>query len=376
MTAVAARAGSRGGPRAAGLGLGFLLIALAACIHDVVRIEPIAPVPPPRSRALRVLLFGDFGLDTAQQRLAARGMARAQAEHPFDLALQLGDNLYFCGPDPTRPGAEGCRFEADGATVAAGAAPPDDPIFRVNEAPLEALRGSGGASVPVFLALGNHDVASDGRCAAPGLGAEEAARRRACLSVAHRSPTWVMPARHYVIDRGPVRIVVLDTNVVVGDYGGFTLDDEIAFVRRATEGCGPDRPCFLAGHHPPAAVHGYRARRSPLPSPLQLRMARLLEATGGRARAIFAGHVHTLEHLSLDGLEVFVSGSTAMGGVMRFKVRAPARAQLRFATTAWGYAVLEAGADGYRVELHDFTGAALHCCEAGREGPCRPVECG
>jgi hypothetical protein len=104
-------------------------------------------------------------------------------------------------------------------------------------------------------------------------------------------------------------------------------------------------------------------------------MARLLEAAGGRARAFFAGHVHTLEHLSLGGLEVFLSGSTAMGGFMRFNAQVPARARLRFATTAWGFAVVEADASRYRVELRDTTGAALHCCEAGPAGACVPVDC-
>jgi hypothetical protein len=349
---------------------------LSACAHDAYVAGPLAPAAPPPAPAVRVLLFGDFGHRTLLQSLVARAMRRASLARPFDLALQLGDNLYSCGPDPTRAGAETCRFAEDGATVAPGAAPPDDPLFRVNEAPLEGLRAADGAPLPIFLALGNHDVASTGGCRAAGLEVEEAARRRACLEVARRSPAWTMPARHYVLDRGPLRIVVVDTNLVVQDYGGFTLDEEVAFVREATAACGPGRTCFLAGHHPPAAVHGYRARWSPFPSPVQRRMARLLEAAGGRVRGAFAGHVHLLEHLSLDGLEVFISGSTAMGGYHRLRVVAPARAQVHFATDGWGYATLEAGADGYRVAFFDHGGVALYCCDAGREGPCRPARCG
>jgi hypothetical protein len=181
-----------------------------------------------------------------------------------------------------------------------------------------------------------------------------------------------MPARHYVIDRGPVRLIVVDTNLVVADYGGFTLDDEIAFVREATAPCGEELLCFVAGHHPPASAHGYGGGRSPYAG----RMARLLGAAGGRAEAFFAGHLHTLEHLSLDGLEVFVSGSTAMGSFKRFRFQTPSRAQLRFATSAWGYAVLEVDARGYDVRFFDYGGDALHCCAAERGGPCRPVECG
>jgi hypothetical protein len=353
--------------------LAALVGLVAGCLHDVHRVGDVGPAPPPRPAAVRVLVFGDFGYRTIPQWLVARAMRRAHEERPFHLALQLGDNVYKCGPDPTLPGAEACRFDEDGVSVAPGPALPDDPLFHQNEAPLRGLRLPEGSPLPMFLALGNHDIGwGGGQCAVPGLSEGEATRRRACLSVARRTPTWTMPARHYVIDRGPVRLVVVDTNLVVADYGGFTLDDEIAFLREATAPCGEDLLCFVAGHHPPAAAHGYGGGRSPYAG----RMARLLEAMGGRAEAFFAGHFHILEHLSLDGLEVFVSGSTAMGSFQRFRFQTPPRAQLRFATTAWGYAVLEADARGYGVSFFDYGGDALHCCAAERGGPCRPVECG
>jgi 3',5'-cyclic AMP phosphodiesterase CpdA len=347
--------------------------ALSAClVHEVHRVGPLAEPIRRGEPAVRVLVFGDFGHDTTLQHLVARGMRRAHAAHPFDLALQLGDNLYFCGPDPARPGAEACRFGEDGATVEPGPETPADPLFRVNEAPLEGLRGRDGSPLPIYLALGNHDIGWGGdRCVVPGLPGDEAARRRACLSVAHRTPTWIMPARHYVLDRGPVRLVVVDTNVVVADYAGFTLAQELAFVREATQACSAGRLCFLAGHHPPAAAIGWRAG----PSEQRARMARLVAAAGGRARAFFAGHVHTLEHLSLDGLDVFVSGSTAMGSFMPFRYVVPARAQVRFATSAWGWAELEADASGWSVRFVDLHGEPLHCCEAAGDGPCRPVRC-
>ncbi len=346
--------------------------ALTSCVQYVYRTAPLAPAPAPRPPAVRVLVFGDFGARTIPQWLVARAIRRASEAHPFDLALQLGDNLYYCGPDPVRRGADACRFGEDGASVAPGSPSPDDPIFRVDEAPLEGLRAADGAPLPIFLALGNHDIGWGGQCTAMGLSDAEATRRRACLEVARRTAAWTMPARHYVLDRGPLRIVVVDTNVVVADYGGFTLEEELAFVRAATAACGRGRICVLAGHHPPAAVHGY----GPRPFSYHARMARLLRAAGGRARAFFAGHVHALEHLSLGPLEVFVSGSTAMGSFARFRYRWPAAAQLRFASSSWGYAIVEADAAGYAVRFFDWRGEALHCCAADAAGPCRPVECG
>ena len=349
--------------------------ALAACHHEVYVIGPVGQPSPAEPAAARVLVFGDFGERTVPQWLVARALRSAVEARPFDFALQLGDNIYRCGPDPTVAGAAACRLGVDGAAAPGTAAPPD-PLFGKNEAPLAGLRGRDGAALPIYLALGNHDVASGGSCAVQGLPPREVERRRACLEVAHRSASWRMPARHYVVDRGPLRIVVIDTNVVVADYGGFTLDDEIAFVRLATAACGLARTCFLAGHHPPASIHEDPVRPSPLPTPYQLRMQRLLAAARGQVRGFFAGHVHTLEHLSLGDLEVFISGSTAMGGFQRLRAQAPARARPSFATTDWGYAVLEVGAHGYRVRFVNFLGVPLHCCEAGRTGPCRPVACG
>jgi len=56
------------------------------------------------------------------------------------------------------------------------------------------------------------------------LGPDLAARRKACIEVAHRSTAWEMPGRHWVLDQGPARLIAIDTNVVTADYGGFTLD--------------------------------------------------------------------------------------------------------------------------------------------------------
>jgi Calcineurin-like phosphoesterase len=345
---------------------------LLGCMHDAYRAGPVAPAPPRRPDAVRVLVFGDFGARTVPQLLVARAMRSADRKRPFDLAVELGDDLYPCGPDPLRPGARACRFAADGASIAPGVPQPDDPRFRVNEAPLEGLRGRDGAPLPVYVVLGNHDIGWGGqRCAVPGLPDAEAARLRACLSVARRTPEWWMPARHYVVDRGPVRIIAVDTNVVVADYGGFTLDDEVEFVRRAAEPCRSGKICFLAGHHPPAVAHGYGRHGLPYLA----RMARLLGAARG-VRAFLGGHVHSLEHLSLPDLDVFVSGSTAMGAFSRLTTVSPARAQVRFTSSAWGYAIVDADPAGYAVRFLDWTGAALHCCAAGRTGPCLPVECG
>jgi hypothetical protein len=343
----------------------------AACAPAVVRERGALPAPPPaRDGAVRILVLGDFGEDTFQQRAVSRAIARAHRALPFDLAIQLGDNLYPCGPDPVRAGAERCRFAEDGASLAPDAPAPDDPLFRVAEEPLEPLRRAGGAPLPILLALGNHDIGWEPDCGTGGLSRDEAHRRRACLEVARRTPEWSMPARHYVVDRGPVRLVVLDTNAVVADYAGFTLEDEIAFVREAVRGC-EERLCLLAGHHPPAAAIDHHP-----PGPeFHARMARVLEVAAGRIGAFLGGHEHSLQHLTLGGLDVLVSGSTARGGFDRFLVRYPAAARVRFASSAAGFGALEVDAAGWSFRFEDASGRAVHCCDAEGRGPCRPVRC-
>jgi hypothetical protein len=337
-------------------------IALAAALVGALGSTP----------QLRVLFFGDFGDPTPQQRRVTRAALAWHEQFPFDLAFQPGDNLYNCGPNPTLPGAEACRFGPDGATVDPGYTPAADPLFERNEAPLRALQGSGGGAIPVYLALGNHDVGMEPFCTVPGMTRDEWMRRRACLEVAHRSPTWRLPGRHYVVDEGDVRFIVLDTNVVVADYAGFTLDAEAAFLRAAAAPCATRR-CFVVAHFPPAIASG---SSPPGPAdPWLLRTRGLVAAGDGRIAAVFAGHVHALEHVSYDGVEVLVTGAGARPARYGFAGGSQADVRLHFGSNAGGFGVLEVAAGGWTFRFVDDRGRSLHCCEAAGRGPCVPVAC-
>jgi len=331
-----------------------------------------APAPAP---ALRVLVFADFGDNTCQQAAVARAIGLAQARAPFDLVLSPGDNLYECGPDPRLPGAAACDFAADGNTVAPGFTPPEDPRFGKRfEGPLASLARDG-RPVPVYLALGNHDVHSGRSCLEGDLPPERIGRVRACLEVAHRGPHWSMPARHYLLDRGPARFIVLDSNVIGADYGGFTLEQELAFVAEATQGCEL-RPCFLVGHHPPASAgdHAGALREG---SAWVTRMRRVQEAARGPIAAWLGGHDHDLQHLrAAAGFDVFVSGNGSRWRDEKFASTGPPGAQLFFASTAWGFATLEVSEKAWSMRFEDHRGEALHCCQAGFPGSCQPVACG
>ncbi len=332
-----------------------------------------APAPPPE---LRVLFFADFGDNTCQQASVAKSMAAANARAPFDLAFSAGDNLYECGPDARIAGAAACAFAADGNTVAPGFTAPDDPRFRKHFEDALAPLQRDGRPLPVYLALGNHDVRSDRSCAEGDVPLDRLGRLRACLEVAHHAPHWDMPARHYVIDRGPARFIVVDSNVIGADYGGFTLEQEEAFVAQATVGCDA-RPCFLVGHHPPAAAGEHAGALLGEGNQWVPRMRRIQEAARGPIAAYFGGHDHDLQHLrAAAGYDVFVAGNGSRWRDEKFTRVGPIGAQLFFASTAWGFATLEVSARHWSVRFQDDQGEPLDCCQADFPGACQPVACG
>jgi len=332
------------------------------------------PTEPP---ALRALVFGDFGDDTCQQSAVARGMAASHARAPFDIAISTGDNVYECGPDPRLPSAAACAFGPDASSVPPSYVPPVDPRFwKLFEGPLAPLTTNGQA-IPVYLTLGNHDKNTGSKCREGDLDPESLGRTRACLEVAHQGPHWRMPGRHYVVNQGPVRFVVLDSNLIAGDYGGFSLDGEVDFLREATKGCGA-RACFVVAHHPPATAGGHGdGGAGPADRGFDSRMRRVLGAASAPISGWFAGHDHDLQHLrGPDGLDVFVSGNGSRWRDEKFEKVRPAGADLLFASTAWGFAVLEVWPSGWMVRFEDEQGTALHCCQAVFPGPCRPAACG
>jgi hypothetical protein len=223
------------------------------------------------------------------------------------------------------------------------------------------------------MALGNHDVAAQGACATPGLDADATGRRRACLAVAYRSPLWSLPGRHYLVDQGPARFVVLDSNTISRDYAGFTLDAELAFLAAALEGC-QRRACFVLLHHPPTTA-GEHVKDFEPPERVT-RMARLEGVAAGRVRAWLAGHDHDLQHLrTAAGVDVLISGNGATARWQERFEKAANGGELLFASTAWGLGVLTVREGGWDYRFEDQQGAPLHCCAATGTGRCEPLPC-
>lgn len=332
-----------------------------------------APLPPP---PVRILFFGDFGKRTRQQRRVAHAILAEHAAAPFDLAIHAGDNLYGCGPDPRVRHAASCAFEADGNTVRARPDVGADRRFaRLFEDRLAGL-SRGGVPVPVYLAIGNHDVAADGACRE--LRAPRAAERRlkACLEVRHRGPHWTMPGRHFVVDRGPARLIVIDTLLLAGDYGGFRWEDELDFVRRSSEGCGVERHCFLVGHYYADVAGDPRSRAAMVRQPLYVRRVRQLEdAMGDRIPAWLAGHAHDLQHLRTPGgHDEFIAAATAATRPKPFGGPFAGGRSLYW-SQRWGFGVLEVHAGGWELKLVGQDRRSLYCCRAAGRGACEPFAC-
>ena len=335
---------------------------------------PPGPAAAPLSPLARVLHFADYGDDTCQQAVVAEAMTASHRRAPFDLAVSVGDNVYECGLDPALPGASGCAFAPDDNRVAPGTLAPPDPLMAERFDRLLSGLARGGAPVPIHPALGNHDVGLPLSCGGHGDPARQ--RARACLEVAWRSARWIMPGRHYAVDAGPARLLVIDSNLLVGDYGGFTLDGEVAFLASEAAGCS-GRPCFVVAHHPAATASRHRVDFQP---EYLARLARLEQAVsggGGRIAAWLSGHDHDLQHLRAPGgYDVFVSGNTSRGrDGERFARVEPPAARLLFASTAWGFGRLEIGAAGWSYRFENDRGEALHCCAATGQGPCQPAAC-
>lgn len=338
----------------------------------VVRPEPLGPVAEQVPVLFRALHVADFGDDTRQQEAVAEAMAAASRAVPVDLVLHPGDNVYECGPDPMLPGAERCDFGPDQNTVAPGYVPPADPAFeKLFERPLAGVQRDG-KPVPVLLTLGNHDVAAMGTCASGGE-ARVIARRRACLEVAHRSPQWSMPGRHWVEDRGPARFIGIDSNLLKRDYGGFSFDAEVAFVTEAARPC-QEKLCFIVAHHPSVSAGEHRADATPE----YLDRVRRIETVAGPIAGWLSGHEHQLEHLRAPaGYDVFVSGNGSRPRPEeRFKTLSAPGARLLFASTKPGFSVLEVGEGGnWSYRFVDVAGKNIQCCTATARGPCKPSTC-
>ncbi len=150
------------------------------------------PITPAAPGTLRFAVLGDFGTGGTHQIEVAQRMCKYRQTHPFGLVLTTGDNIYPDG-DPD-------RF--------------DEAFFQ----PYKCLFDAG---VRFRSTLGNHDVlTNNGR---PEL----------------QEPAFGFQGRNYVVRRGGVRFVMVDSTNLQRDW-----------LRQATREEQGDRWTVVSFHHP------------------------------------------------------------------------------------------------------------------------------
>jgi 3',5'-cyclic AMP phosphodiesterase CpdA len=179
---------------------------------------------------LRFAVIGDYGSGFPSQQEVADRMCEWRADHPYDLVVTTGDNIY---PDGSR------RY-----------------FQRRFFSPYDCLLSDG---VQFRASLGNHDYLTE--------------RGRDVLD----EPAFGMPKRNYVLRTNGVRFVVADSNV---------LDRE--WLSEATRARALDRWTIVVFHHPVYSP-GSHPERGSTPG-YRPSLPRLFEARG--VDLVLNGHDH------------------------------------------------------------------------------------
>ena len=260
---------------------------------------PVFSVLPPE-RAIRVMAFGDFGNGSAAQKQLGQTIAAYHREKAFDLAITTGDNFYSVGMES-----------------------PADPRWQTW---WEQVYGPLG--ITFYASLGNHDWGHPDSPAA---------------EILYRSSTnsWRMPASYYTFTAGPVQFFALDTqSIAASEKQVAWLDGEIARSRATWK--------VVYGHHPVYSAGNYQDRPDLI--------AKLMPVLRNRVDMYICGHDHNLQSLMPDGgVRFYVAGG---GGAGLYPIRPHERTV--FASSAHGFAVLDATGLRLTVKLVDASGKMVH----------------
>lgn len=255
-----------------------------------IELVPVPPVPE-GTPSLRMLVVGDWGTGTKDQKLVAAAMAEQARAQKLDLILTTGDNFY----------PSGVRSVDDKLWEVAFERIYTDPALK---------------DVPWWPSLGNHDHKGN-------LDAQ--------VEYSKKSPRWKLPARHYTTSfplgsDAAVQLFVLDTQPLMYEreleqYEW--LKKELAASKATWK--------LVVGHHPIRS-------RSIRPDSKQLvdRLEPILFEQ--KVDMYLAGHDHCLELFKpIQGLTYLVSGGGAGPG-WAYKVEWTE--DLDYAATGGGFAVL------------------------------------
>lgn len=239
---------------------------------------------PAKTRAIRVLAFGDFGSGDAEQRDTARAMRALHKKTPFTLGITLGDNFYPLGMS--------------------------DPDLERWVTDWEDLYSSMG--IRFYAALGNHDY---------GMPDSPAAQ----IAYSSKSQSWRLPAPFYTFTAGPAQFFAIDT---------VRLDlKQLKWLEQALAQ-SKARWKIVYGHYPI-----YSATRGDNDIEQQDLIGRLLPVLkSGKADIYLGGHDHNMQELKPEeGVHFFVAGA---GGATLYETNEYPRTL--FKSSVHGFGVLEA----------------------------------
>jgi hypothetical protein len=258
--------------------------------------DPAAAIHLPKTGPIHVVVLGDTGKGTGDQKRVKEAVRAHCADVRCDLGLLLGDNIYEHGI----------------ASV-------DDPRFEV-------LGTYDDLGVPFLVVLGNHDYGAPwGVSPFGGMGFEEN-RAEAQITRISTTKNLYLPARHWRLDLGRVEFVGLDTQSVFWTdapslAGALHVDDDVAsqerdLLRWSLSSTAPLRVAL--GHHPyrSAGPHGDAGHSDGVPQGLVFSTEHIRQLLDEHVLGHFAlylsGHDHGLQDAGDErGTALFISGGGA-----------------------------------------------------------------
>lgn len=289
--------------------------------------------PAVNHNALNFIVMGDWGRNGEDhQQLVADQMGKTAKEMSVDFIISTGDNFY----------PKGVISEYD-------------PLWRTS---FEDVYKAFSLQWDWYPVLGNHDYMSN---------------PDAQVAYSKISRRWKMPARYYskkvpVGGKDQMLIVFIDTNPLIKEfyanheYGpNVATQDSTAqkkWLREVLSDPSPDiKWKIVVGHHPMYTgsdkrreSYDTRATRSSLKN--------LLEEHG--VHAYIAGHDHSLQHLSVNGIEHFVSGSASEA------TQVGMLPQSKFAVSQYGFMVFTVTESKMIVQIVDYKGRLLYRTEISK----------
>jgi acid phosphatase len=298
-----------------------------ALVGKLVTSSLYADSPPAGS--LHFAILGDWGRrGRPDQALVAKQMAAACKQAKARFVISVGDNFYENGVADLL-----------------------DPHWQQS---FENVYSAESLQVPWYVILGNHDYHGNSE---------------AQLQYGTRDGRWIMPARYYTkvfpLDATTnAEFFFIDTSPMISEYKDMPI---MASVHQQNVGAQLEwldqalvdskaQWKLVFGHHPiysAGAGHGDQQDMINFILPILRKHS---------VPAYFAGHDHDLQHLTADGIDMFISGAGSEHRPVLFSPHA------QFGESVSGFAMASLDPHELQVHIIDDKGAVIHSAKVKRTG--------